>query len=122
MLRFDAPVQFTGRTAVAPTTAAGHDLPAGTTVLLVLGATNRDPAVFDDPHTFDVTRRGADQHLSFSLGAHFCLGAQLARLETRIALRELYARFPNLQVSGPPTRRETQVLRGYERLPVRLRG
>ena len=122
VLRFDAPVQFTGRTAVAPTTAAGHDLPAGTTVLLILGATTRDPAVFDDPHTFDVTRAGADQHLSFSLGAHFCLGAQLARLETRIALRELYARFPVLQVSGPPTRRETQVLRGYEHLPVRLRG
>lgn len=122
VLRFDAPVQFTGRTAVAPTTVAGHDLPTGTTVLLILGATNRDPAVFDDPHTFDVTRAGADQHLSFSLGAHFCLGAQLARLETRIALRELYARFPVLQVSGPPTRRETQVLRGYEHLPVRLRG
>jgi cytochrome P450 len=121
VLRFDAPVQLTGRTAVRPTSMAGVDVPEGTTVLIILGATNRDPAVFADPHTFDVARPGADAHLSFSLGAHFCLGAQLARLETRIALRELYARFPGLRVSGDPVRRATQVLRGYERLPVTLR-
>ncbi len=122
VLRHDAPVQFTGRTALAPTTVAGHRLDPGTTVLIILGAANRDPSVFADPHTFDVSRSEADQHLSFSLGAHFCLGAQLARLETRIALRELYARFPDLRISGVPVRRETQVLRGYERLPVRLRA
>jgi cytochrome P450 len=121
VLRFDAPVQFTGRTAVADASVAGVDLTPGSTVLIILGAANRDPSVFEDPHTFDVTRPGADQHLSFSLGAHFCLGAQLARLETRIALRELYNRFPDLRVSGPPVRRGTQVLRGYERLPVVLR-
>ncbi len=121
VLRYDAPVQFTGRTAVRPTQVAGIGLEPGTTVLIVLGAANRDPEVFTDPHTFDVTRPDAGEHLSFSLGAHFCLGAQLARLETRIALRELYARFPDLRVSGPPTRRGTQVLRGYERLPVTLR-
>lgn len=120
VLRFDSPVQFTGRTAVAPATVAGVDVQPGTTVLLVLGATNRDPEVFTDPHTFDVGRAGADAHLAFSLGAHFCLGAQLARLETRIALRELYRRFPGLRVSGRPARRGTQVLRGYERLPVTL--
>lgn len=120
VLRFDSPVQFTGRTAVAPATVAGVDIQPGTTVLLVLGATNRDPEVFTDPHTFDVGRAGADAHLAFSLGAHFCLGAQLARLETRIALRELYRRFPGLRVSGRPARRGTQVLRGYERLPVTL--
>ena len=120
VLRFDAPVQFTGRTAVGPATVAGVDVEPGTTVLLVLGAANRDPEVFPDPHTFDVGRQGADAHLAFSLGAHFCLGAQLARLETRIALRELYTRFPGLRVSGEPTRRGTQVLRGYERLPVAL--
>jgi cytochrome P450 len=121
VLRFDAPVQFTGRTAVAGTSVAGVDLAPGSTVLIILGAANRDPSVFVDPHTFDVTRRGADRHLSFSLGAHFCLGAQLARLEAQIALRELYGRYPGLRVCGPPVRRATQVLRGYERLPVTLR-
>ena len=122
VLRFDAPVQLTGRTAVRPTSVAGVELSAGTTVLVILGAANRDPAVFDDPHTFDVVREGAHEHLSFSLGAHFCLGAQLARLEAAVALRELYARFPGLRVSSTPQRRVTQVLRGYERLPVTLGG
>ncbi len=120
VLRVDAPVQFTGRTAVAPTTVGPHHLDPGTTVLVILGAANRDPAVFADPHRFDVGRPEADQHLSFSLGAHFCLGAQLARLETRVALQGLYTRFPDLRRSGPAARRQTQVLRGYERLPVRL--
>ena len=120
VLRFDSPVQMTGRTAVAPATVAGLEVEPGTTVLLVLGAANRDPEVFPEPHTFDVARAGADAHLAFSLGAHFCLGAQLARLEAGIALRELYTRFPDLRVSGAPARRGTQVLRGYERLPVTL--
>lgn len=122
VLRLDAPVQLTGRTALRPVTVSGSDLKAGTTVLIILGAVNRDPDVFDDPHSFDVGREGADNHLSFSLGAHFCLGAQLARLETAVALRELFTRFPDLRVTGTPVRRATQVLRGYERLPVALRG
>jgi cytochrome P450 len=120
VLRFDAPVQLTGRTAVRSTSVAGADLPQGTTVMILLGAVNRDPEVFAGPQVFDVGRRGAEGHLSFSLGAHFCLGAQLARLETRIALRELYARFPGLRLHGEPVRRRTQVLRGYERIPVTL--
>lgn len=120
VLRHDSPVQLTGRTAVRDTTVQGVPVPAGTTILLLLGGANRDPAVFADPDRFDVGREDADQHLAFSLGAHFCLGAQLARLEARVALRELYARFPDLRVSGTPVRKQTQVLRGYERLPVTL--
>jgi cytochrome P450 len=120
VLRHDSPVQLTGRTAVRDTTVAGVDLPAGTTVLILLGGTNRDPEVFADPDRFDVGRGNADDHLAFSLGAHFCLGAQLARLEARVALRELYARFPDLRVTGTPVRKQTQVLRGFEHLPVEL--
>ena len=120
VLRHDSPVQLTGRTAVRDTTVAGIDLPAGTTVLIMLGGANRDPAVFADPDRFDVGRANAGDHLAFSLGAHFCLGAQLARLEARVALRELYTRFPDLHVAGTPVRRETQVLRGFEHLPVSL--
>jgi cytochrome P450 len=120
VLRHDSPVQLTGRTAVRDTSVAGVDLPAGTTVLLLLGGANRDPAVFEDPDRLDVTRPNAAEHLAFSLGAHFCLGAQLARLEARVALRELYARYPRLRVAGTPVRKQTQVLRGYEHLPVEL--
>jgi cytochrome P450 len=120
VLRHDSPVQLTGRTAVRDSTVAGVELPAGTTVLILLGGANRDPAVFADPDRFDVGRDNADDHLAFSLGAHFCLGAQLARLEARVALRELYARFPDLRVAGTPVRKQTQVLRGFEHLPVDL--
>jgi cytochrome P450 len=120
VLRHDSPVQLTGRTSVRDTHVAGIDVPAGTTVLIMLGGANRDPAVFADPDDFDVTWANAGDHLAFSLGAHFCLGAQLARLEARVALRELYARHPGLRVAGEPVRKQTQVLRGYEHLPVEL--
>lgn len=76
--------------------------------------------MFEDPDTYDITRPNADQHLSFSAGAHFCLGASLARLETRVGLRLLYERFPNLRVTGVPVRRPTRILRGYASLPVAL--
>ncbi len=120
VLRHDSPVQLTGRTAVRDTSVAGIEVPAGTTVLIMLGGANRDPEVFADPDRFDVGRANAHDHLAFSLGAHFCLGAQLARLEARVALRELYARYPDLRVAGTPVRKQTQVLRGYEHLPVEL--
>jgi cytochrome P450 len=120
VLRHDSPVQLTGRTATRDTTVASIDVPAGTTVLIMLGGANRDPAVFEDPDRFDVGRANAGDHLAFSLGAHFCLGAQLARLEARVALRELYARYPDLRVVGTPVRKQTQVLRGFEHLQVEL--
>ena len=91
-------------------------------MLTYLGGANRDPAVFDDPHTFDVRRPNAGAHLAFSSGAHFCLGASLARREAEVGLRLLYERFPDLAVTGAPVRRGTRVLRGYERLPVSLVG
>ena len=87
-------------------------------MLLLLGAANRDPAVFADPERFDVSRPDARQHLSFSAGIHYCLGAQLARLEASIALRTLFERFPDLAPDGAAVRRETRVLRGYQSLPV----
>jgi cytochrome P450 len=119
-LRFDPPVRMSGRQAYAPVRIAGVDIPKDQFLVLFIGAANRDPAVFEDPHTFDILRANADQHLSFSAGAHYCLGASLARLEGRVALQALYSRFPDLQVTGTPERRTTMVLHGFEHLPVSL--
>jgi hypothetical protein len=106
------------RIAAEDVQISGERIRAGRPVILMLAAANRDPAVFDDPDTFDVARTSAHQHLAFSAGIHYCLGSQLARLEAKIALRTLFTRFPTLALHSRPTRRATRVLRGYESLPV----
>ena len=122
VLRYDSPVQRTARVATAPTRLAGSALGTGQLVVALIGGANRDPAVFDDPHRFDVSRANAREHLAFSAGVHYCLGAALARLEGEIGLRTLFERFPDLSLAGAPTRRGTRVLRGYDEIPVRLAG
>ncbi len=122
ILRYDSPVQRTARAAMADTEIAGRTLPEGSLVVCLLGGANRDPDVFDDPNTFDVGRANARDHLAFSAGIHFCLGAALARMEGEIALRTLFERFPDLALDGEPHRRGTRVLRGYDRIPIRLAG
>jgi hypothetical protein len=117
-LRFDAPVQVTVRVAGSQTQVAGIPVRAGRPVLLMLAAANRDPDVFADPDRFDVTRPDARLHLAFSAGIHYCLGAQLARLEAAVALQTLFERFPDLMPGGAPVRRNTRVLHGFEHLPV----
>jgi cytochrome P450 len=118
VLRFAPPVLMTVREAKQDVEVAGAALRRGTAVMTVLGGANRDPEVFTDPDTFDVTRANAGHHLSFSAGVHYCLGANLARMEAVTGLQLLYDRFPDLRVAGTPERRETRVLRGFERLPV----
>jgi cytochrome P450 len=118
VLRYDSPVQLTVRIAAEDVQISGERIRAGRPVILMLAAANRDPAVFDDPDTFNVARTSAHQHLAFSAGIHYCLGSQLARLEAKIALRTLFTRFPTLARHSRPTRRATRVLRGYESLPV----
>jgi cytochrome P450 len=86
---------------------------------LMFGAANRDPAVFNDPHRFDVGR-APNPHLSFSAGIHYCLGAPLARLELRIALASLLRRFPDMQIASEPRFRPKYVIRGLESLDVWL--
>jgi cytochrome P450 len=121
VLRFDSPVQLTGRMARQDVEVAGTHLPRGSGIVMFLGGAHRDPDVFRDPNTFDVTRENAGDHLAFSAGPHYCLGAQLARLETAVGLRALYERFPGLRLEGEPVRHTTQVLRGWSSVPVRLR-
>jgi cytochrome P450 len=121
VLRFDSPVQITGRSSKGGVEVAGRPIPAGHRITVLLGAANRDPEVFHDPARFDVTRANARDHLAFSGGIHYCLGAGLARLEAVTALRMLTERFPRLRVAGRPERRDLQTLRGFEHLPVTLR-
>lgn len=118
-LRFDPPVLLTGRTVVRDTEIAGVELRRGRIVTTLLAAANRDPDVFADPDRFDVTRENAGEHLAFSGGRHYCLGAALARMEGEVALRMLHERFGDLTVAPGARRRDTRILRGYATLPVR---
>jgi cytochrome P450 len=122
VLRHDSPVQRTGRLARRDTVVAGERVARGQAVVLLLGGANRDPAVFTDPHRFDITRPDAAEHLAFSSGIHYCLGAGLARMEGEIGLRALFDRFPDLTPTAPPRRRPTRVLRGFDAMPVAPHG
>jgi len=122
VLRLDAPVQMTSRTAACDVELAGHHIAAHQTVALLLGGANRDPDVFAEPDTFDITRANAKDHLSFSSGVHACLGASLARMEATIALRALFDRFPAPQLDGTPTPRVLATLRGFSHVPAKLRA
>ena len=119
-LRWDPPVQLTGRTAIEPMQVGGLPLAPGELAMIVIGAAGRDPLVFPEPDRFDIRRtpvQGAGKHLSFGGGVHFCLGAPLARLEATVALRALTSRLVK-PVMGTTTYKPNMLLRGLERLPV----
>ncbi|MGJ0558357.1 cytochrome P450 [Methylocystis sp.] len=120
VLRIDPPVLLTGRMAVRDTTVAGVHVPEGALVSTLLAGANRDPEVFTDPNTFDVARANAGEHLSFSAGRHYCLGASLARMEGEVGLQVLYERYPDLTLLSGARRRTTRILRGFDVLPARL--
>ncbi len=122
ILRLDPPVLLTGRMVARDTTFAGVDVPRGVLVTTLLAGANRDPDVFDDPGAFDVARPNAGDHVSFSSGRHYCLGAALARMEGEVGLRAIFDAFPDLRVLPGARRRETRILRGYAALPARLDG
>jgi cytochrome P450 len=121
-LRFDPPVQSMNRVAVADTEVAGTPVPAGSVVTMSMAAANRDPRQFAEPDRFDV-RRADPGHISFGYGIHFCLGAPLARRETRIAFEELLRVAPGFRVTTPDdelgySRALGATLRGPQRLRI----
>jgi cytochrome P450 len=119
MLRFDSPVQGTMRAALEDVEYGGKSLAKGALVIIGIAAANRDPEVFERPDEFDVARRD-NRHLSFGFGAHFCLGAPLARLEGEIALRGLLEAFPRLELAEEKIEhRVNPFLRGLTSLRVR---
>ena len=118
-LRFDGPVQFLMRTALRPMTYHGQDVAVGENVTVVMAAANRDPSIYDRPSEFRLDR-ARNHHHSFGFGVHFCLGAPLARMEARLVMRALLARFDRLErPANPPGRDErvpSQLLRGFNHL------
>jgi cytochrome P450 family 150 subfamily A5 len=126
-LRIESPVKGDFRLSRVPTSVAGVDLPAGTTVMVLNSAANRDPRRFDDPATFDVARANARQHLAFGRGIHTCPGAPLARTEARVAIERLLDRTADIRISerahGPADARRYRylpsfILRGMTKLSL----
>ncbi|MDP6975613.1 MAG: cytochrome P450 [Acidimicrobiales bacterium] len=121
LLRWDSPVQTSGRRLLHDTVISGVEVADGEMVLTALGSANRDQRFWGDTAgTLDVTRADAARHVSFGSGVHHCLGAALARMEGEIAVTRLVRRFPGLALSGEPTFNARIILRGRESLPVSL--
>jgi len=119
LIRYDSPLQLFERTAVADTAVDEVTVEQGQKIAALLGAANRDPAVFAEPDSFRVDRMD-NPHLGFGAGIHFCVGAPLARVELQSSLRTLIARFPNLALDRLPVRRPEFVIRGVVSLPVTI--
>jgi cytochrome P450 len=110
-IRYEPPLLLTGRLATRDTELSGVPIPAGSGVVPMLGAANRDPRVFDDPDRFDIFRE-AGQHLSFAHGVHVCLGMHLARMETRVAVDRLLERLPGLRLDTERAERDDSHIHG----------
>ena len=120
IVRWASPVIFMRRTTTRPTELGGQKLEAGEKVLLFYNSGNRDELAFDEPYRFDV-RRWPNEHVGFGApGPHFCLGANLARREIGVFFRELFARLPDLEVTGPPERLTSNFIHGIKHMPCRF--
>ena len=121
-VRIDAPVHGLFRTNNCPVTLHDVEIPVDSKVYMLFGSANLDPASWDDPDRFDITRDLADlrkRHGAFGAGIHYCLGAPLSRLEGAVALEAVLDRMPRIRPDGAPTRVKASVLHGFESLPVR---
>jgi cytochrome P450 len=119
ILRYDNPLHYFRRTAMADTELAGTKIAAGDKVAMIYTSANRDELVFDRPQKFDI-RRHPNPHLSFGIAEHFCLGAHLARLEAKVFFTELMERFDSFEVTGRPVRVRSNLNNAYRSAPMRL--
>lgn len=118
MLRWDPPSHYQGRWTTQDVTLHGETIPAGNRVVLITGSAGHDERKYQEPELFDI-HRSIDRHVSFGLGVHLCLGAALARLETRIAFEELLKRFPDYTIAEQGTVRQySSNVRGLQNLPI----
>jgi cytochrome P450 len=121
LLRYDGPVQQTVRVPTEQVQFGDVTVAPGSMLMTVLGAANHDPDMFEDPHTLRLDRPNANRHLALAAGAHYCLGASLAKLEAQIAIGTLIQRFPDVHLAGTPTWRDRLTIRGVDHLPLSLR-
>jgi cytochrome P450 len=122
MLRYDGPVQATGRFTKAAVNVGGTDIPEGSLAFLILAAANRDPSHYPNPEVFDISRDASD-HIAFGEGIHFCLGSALARLEGAIAIGAALERFPRLRLADPSAEMKYKgsfTLRGLDSLRMAI--
>lgn len=119
MLRYDGPIQLNNRRLSAPLALSDRTLPEGTLITIGIGAANHDPAQFPEPERFDVGRK-PNRHVAFGQGDHVCIGMNVARMEGRIALARLLARFGTIELAGEPVRDRRVRFRGFRKLPLRL--
>jgi cytochrome P450 len=117
MIRWVSPVKEFMRTASEDSVVGGVEIAAGESLYLAYLSANRDEAVFEDPFRFDVGRM-PNKHLAFGFGPHFCLGAQLARMETRALFTEIVRRVDNLELAGTPKSSSTIFVGGLKSLPI----
>jgi len=122
-LRLESPIKGSFRLALEDTGVAGVDLPAGSMLMAVVGAANRDPRVFRDPDRFDAKRPNSRRNVAFGHAEHFCPGASLARAETRISFERLLARLDDFRLVDPSalSYAPTFIIRGLNDLPLRFR-
>jgi len=122
-LRLESPIKGSFRLALRDTSLADGPIPAGSVVMAVIGAANRDPRVFEDPDRFDVRRTNAQRNVAFGHGEHFCPGASLARAEARVSFERLLARLDDFRLVDPGALSyiETFIIRGLNDLPMRFR-
>ncbi|RLK60644.1 cytochrome P450 [Actinokineospora cianjurensis] len=119
VLRYEAPVQMTARISHHDTEISGVPVAENSMVIALIGSAGRDPAAFEQPDEFDIGRARDNDHLAFSSGAHYCVGAPLARLEGEVALRALADALPRITVAAAPKWRSTSVIRGPRALWLR---
>ena len=117
LLRFISPTTLTGSTALVDAEVDGCRVPAGQQRVISFAGANRDSTVFENPDQLDVTR-SPNPHLAFSAGAHYCLGAPLARMHAEIALPALFSKLPGLRLAGPPVWLGSVPVRQIAALPV----
>ncbi|MBA0046400.1 cytochrome P450 [Mycobacterium sp. NPDC050853] len=120
LMRYDTSNQWSARVATETVEIEGHTIEAGQSALLLLGGANRDPAVFDNPDVFDITRPNARENITLGTGIHVCLGQVLARVELHTALQSLFERFPQLTLVGEPEYFDGMGIHGLSSLPVSL--
>jgi len=119
LLRFNGPVQATGRVAKEDIEIGGTTVKQGQIAFALLGSANHDASKFPEPERLDLRRNPTD-HMAFGDGIHFCLGAPLARAEAQIAFEEILRRFPKIELAGEPAWGGTFIIRGAKKLPLRV--